>query len=347
MASRYSELSICRGSPYEKTLYWPSGLTPSWVGCSAATFSDHTAQTELGWWEQRAREEGVLRGWLGVLPWLITTDAQARALDEFVRRRYDGKIEWIEGNPKDPKDRVYRNAYTMVLLDPSIVVPEPALSKAFAKGLARATKNFLAVFPNISARILKKRVKPALAWRTYKDAPVGHTPPARTPEMDAALKDMKAKYEDVWGPNLEFSKYWIVSSGILNTNYLGCPYQEADGRRGCSLYDMPFDLQDLYFFDYAFVIHPQERLSRFLDLFAPGWSAGAPKPVFQETLKDTIGKIGFGFTKKQDQKPSQKAGGAPSSQTKETVTSSASMVGLAAGAVGLAAIGYLALRSRG
>ena len=119
MAARFTSLAICKGSPYESQIPWTSGLTPSWTGCSASTYSDATTATELGWWAVRQRTEGYLSNWLGVLPAIIQTDALARSLDEFVRRRFGGKTTWIEGNLKDPNDRVYRNAYMMVLLDPA------------------------------------------------------------------------------------------------------------------------------------------------------------------------------------------------------------------------------------
>lgn len=342
MADRFQNLSICKGSPYESKIYWTSGLTPSWVGCHANTYSDHTALTEFGWWELRARAEWTLRGWLGVLPWLITTDAQAKSLDEFVRRRYDGKVQWIEGDAakcakptaSSQGDCVYRNAYSMVLLDPAIDLPDPALVKQFATGLARATKNFRAIFPDMAGRLQRKKASAHFAWRTYSNYPVAHVDPPRTAEMDAALRDMKIRYEDIYGQNpkwtTEANKYWSSAYALLNVDVLGCPYQVADARSGCDMQSAPFSVGDLYFLDMSFVIYPKPKMVAFLDLFAPGWQAGMRAPAFM----DDLAKLKFDFGK-----PAAKKGLSGDE-------SGSSMGLLAAGAVGLAAIGYLALRGK-
>jgi hypothetical protein len=322
--ARFDRHAICGGSPYERFLRTTDAWY-DWIGCSASTFSDHTLATERGWWALRARTEGILKGWLPVLAHLITEDARHRAFDYFVKSRFSGKVAWSDG---EGPQKVNYNAYTLVLLDPTLSPPEPYVSKQLANGIARARKNFDAVFPDpnssFAPRLQKQKDRSDYGWYSWSDYPYKHRDPSETAGMKAALADMRAKYSDVYGPNLktEASKYWVAAQNLLNFDPMGCPYQESDGNAGCDVREMPFKLSDLYYIDGAEVIQPSEKLKQFLDLWAPGWDKGMKAPVLIDPKE--IAKLKFSF-------------GQPPSE----VPSSRRFAALAAGAAALGALVFL------
>lgn len=259
----WNERSICWGSPLEAKLF-----ADQYDGCGPGTYSDHTLWVECGYLALRERQEAVLRAHLPHLAEYLAVDAQQQLFDHFVTKRSKGA--------HGAKD------YARVLIDSTAEAPLPEFEPKLFEALARAAANVLAVYaPGSRYRNLGETQR-AMGWR--KCALTQHQVPSETPEMKAALANMKATFSEVWGApsgawqqdNLpsssRFSPYWVVLEDLLEPNYMGSGWQESWGEQGSDSVHVPFPrIQRLYYVDEKNRIRAKKPLHDYLDKWAPGW----------------------------------------------------------------------------
>lgn len=279
----WNERSICWGSPLEAKLF-----ADQYDGCGPGTYSDHTLWIECGYLGLRERQEAVLRAHLPYLAEYLAVDAQQQLFDHFVTKRSKGA--------HGAKD------YARVLIDSTAEAPLPEFEPKLFEALARAAANVLAVYApeNGPSQIVLTNTGPksapgsryiklrgvgaqrAMGWR--KCPLTQHQVPSETPEMKAALANMKAAFSDVWGApsgtiqqdNLpassRFSPYWVVLEDLLEPNYMGSGWQESWGEQGSDSVHVPFPrIQRLYYVDEKNRIRAKKPLHDYLDKWAPGW----------------------------------------------------------------------------
>lgn len=259
----WNERSICWGSPLEAKLF-----ADQYDGCGPGTYSDHTLWIECGYLGLRERQEAVLRAHLPYLAEYLAVDAQQQLFDHFVTKRSKGAHGAKE--------------YARVLIDSTSEAPLPEFEPKLFEALARAAANVLAVYAPGSRYKRLAEVQRVMGWR--KCALTQHQVPSETPEMKAALANMKATFSDVWGApsgtiqqdNLpassRFSPYWVVLEDLLEPNYMGSGWQESWGEQGSDSVHVPFPrIQRLYYVDEKNRIRAKKPLHDYLDKWAPGW----------------------------------------------------------------------------
>lgn len=237
-------------------------------GCGPGTYSDHTLWIECGYLGLRERQEAVLRAHLPHLAEYLAVDAQQQLFDHFVTKRSKGAHGAKE--------------YARVLIDSTAEAPLPEFEPKLFEALARAAANVLAVYAPGSRYRNLGEVQRAMGWR--KCPLTQHQVPSETPEMKAALANMKAAFSDVWGApsgtiqqdNLpassRFSPYWVVLEDLLEPNYMGSGWQESWGEQGSDSVHVPFPrIQRLYYVDEKNRIRAKKPLHDYLDKWAPGW----------------------------------------------------------------------------
>ena len=346
----YVNRGLCEGAPYQRFLR-KTDAVPTHIPCSWPTYSDHTTASELGYWHQAWRNEGVLRNHLPNLPYYLENDAQQNALDHYVTARNGGVVIFDNG----AKGQNYKqfNHYQLTLTDPKQTLPSPKLNERTKLRIQRAVRNYLGLFPwndpkpdfrmfwgrrmyqpedtlkfyaeqcrrgvrwvhsgmsdfDLGSELRKKYpdlvscYQPWMVgndpqetwagWSFGNEGAIRHRPPEnpdvvlknvkptsddnkyrldQATKMKAALKNLGATFEQVYGSNTGLTPWGVASGNLLNIDPLGGAYQEYDNdgeSKGYYPQAFPFKVRDFYTLTKGGKIEPEGALKEWLDRFAP------------------------------------------------------------------------------